>query len=87
MTAELVRGVLAEVRGELSGEVPDDCWTPAVELFEQVALADDFADFLTLPGLRADQVVRLMASRTSTSPTRRAPGRAADARVAAAVPG
>ncbi|NUT50627.1 MAG: malate synthase A [Saccharothrix sp.] len=45
VTAELVREVLAEVRARLDGEHLD----LAVELFEQVALADDFVDFLTLP--------------------------------------
>jgi malate synthase len=49
VTAELVRGVLADVRGELAAEVKEDLLTPAVELFEQVALADEFPDFLTLP--------------------------------------
>ncbi|MER6759206.1 MULTISPECIES: malate synthase A [Amycolatopsis] len=49
VTAELVRGVVADVRGELSAEVSDDLLKPAVELFEQVALADEFPDFLTLP--------------------------------------
>ncbi|WP_367136346.1 malate synthase A [Saccharothrix sp. HUAS TT1] len=45
VTAELVRAVLADVRGGLDGEHLD----PAVELFEQVALSDEFVDFLTLP--------------------------------------
>ncbi|MEV0680441.1 malate synthase A [Actinosynnema sp. NPDC050436] len=45
VTAELVRAVLRDVRGRLDGEHLD----LAVELFEQVALADDFVDFLTLP--------------------------------------
>ncbi|MET9259983.1 malate synthase A [Amycolatopsis sp. NPDC004079] len=49
VTAELVRGVVADVRGELAAEVSDDLLKPAVELFEQVALADEFPDFLTLP--------------------------------------
>ncbi|SEF35624.1 malate synthase [Amycolatopsis pretoriensis] len=49
VTAELVRGVLADVRGELTGEVAADLLVPAIELFEQVALADEFPDFLTLP--------------------------------------
>ncbi|MBB4685336.1 malate synthase A [Amycolatopsis jiangsuensis] len=49
VTAELVRGVVADVRGELSSEVPEELLKPAVELFEQVALADEFPDFLTLP--------------------------------------
>jgi malate synthase len=45
VTAELVREVLAQVKGKLDGEHLD----LAVELFEQVALADEFVDFLTLP--------------------------------------
>ncbi|MBE1464786.1 malate synthase A [Kibdelosporangium phytohabitans] len=46
VTAELVREVLAEVRKELDGLAHLDA---AAELFDQVALADDFVDFLTLP--------------------------------------
>ncbi|MEU4519809.1 malate synthase A [Amycolatopsis sp. NPDC024027] len=49
VTAELVRGVLADVRGELAGELKPEQLEPAVELFEQVALAEEFPDFLTLP--------------------------------------
>ena len=49
VTAELVRGVVTEVRGELAGEVKPELLEPAVELFEQVALAEEFPDFLTLP--------------------------------------
>jgi malate synthase len=49
VTAELVRGVLADVRGELTADVKEELLAPAVELFEQVALADGFPDFLTLP--------------------------------------
>ena len=49
VTAELVRAELDKVRGELDGVVPADLLAPAVELFEQVALAEDFVDFLTLP--------------------------------------
>ncbi|WP_158888924.1 malate synthase A [Amycolatopsis anabasis] len=49
VTGELVRKVIGEVRGELAGEIKEDLLTPAVELFEQVALAEQFADFLTLP--------------------------------------
>ncbi|MGA6168411.1 malate synthase A [Amycolatopsis magusensis] len=49
VTRELVREVLAEVRQELTGTIQDDLLAPAVELFEEVALADEFVDFLTLP--------------------------------------
>ncbi|MBB5955513.1 malate synthase [Saccharothrix tamanrassetensis] len=45
VTADLVREVLHDTRGRLDGEHLD----LAVELFEQVALSDDFVDFLTLP--------------------------------------
>jgi malate synthase len=49
VTTDLVRGVLGEIRAALAGEVPAEFLTPAVELFEQVALAEEFPDFLTLP--------------------------------------
>jgi malate synthase len=49
VTEELVRTVLDEVRKELDGVVPAELLESAVELFEQVALADEFPDFLTLP--------------------------------------
>ncbi|GAB3156913.1 malate synthase A [Amycolatopsis sp. NPDC004378] len=49
VTSELVRGVLTDVRGELARELPADLLVPAIELFEEVALADEFPDFLTLP--------------------------------------
>jgi len=49
VTGELVRTTLAEVRGELVDEIPAELLDPAVELFEEVALAEKFADFLTLP--------------------------------------
>jgi len=49
VTAQLVRDVLAEVKSELDGQVPAELVQPAIELFEQVALADEFVDFLTLP--------------------------------------
>ncbi|MEU3271697.1 malate synthase A [Saccharomonospora sp. NPDC006951] len=49
VTGELVRAVLADVRAELADVVPADLLDPAVELFEEVALAEDFVDFLTLP--------------------------------------
>lgn len=48
-TADLVRSVIDEVRGELADVIPGDLLAPSVELFEQVALAEQFADFLTLP--------------------------------------
>ena len=46
VTAELVREVLARRRRRARR---DRTSTLAVELFEQVALADEFVDFLTLP--------------------------------------
>jgi len=46
VTAELVRGVVAEEVAGI-GELPH--LNEARRLFEQVALADDFPDFLTLP--------------------------------------
>jgi malate synthase len=45
VTADAVREVLARVGGELEGPHV----AAAVELFEQVALSEDFVDFLTLP--------------------------------------
>ncbi|KAA9152231.1 malate synthase A [Amycolatopsis acidicola] len=48
VTRELVRSVLDDVRKELDAEVPADLLTPAVELFEEVALAEAYPDFLTL---------------------------------------
>ncbi|EIE97977.1 malate synthase A [Saccharomonospora glauca] len=49
VTADLVRTVLEEVRGELADVIPADLLAQSVELFEEVALAEQFADFLTLP--------------------------------------
>jgi malate synthase len=46
VTAALVRDVLAETKAALDGL---DHLDEAAELFDQVALADDFVDFLTLP--------------------------------------
>jgi malate synthase len=54
VTPDLVRSVADEVMGEIRAEVGDEAyeaglWSSARRLFEQVALADDFVDFLTLP--------------------------------------
>ena len=49
VTRERVRSVLGEVKNDLADQVPAAQLDPAVELFEQVALADDFPDFLTIP--------------------------------------
>jgi malate synthase len=49
VTAELVRSVLTEVRAELVAEGYSDHLDTACELFDQVALAEDFVDFLTVP--------------------------------------
>jgi malate synthase len=46
MTAELVRRILDE---ELAKLDDPDGFGPARELFEAVALADEFVEFLTLP--------------------------------------
>ncbi|HEX7658708.1 MAG TPA: malate synthase A [Pseudonocardiaceae bacterium] len=48
VTAELVRSVLAETRAALAGEIGEQL-DAACELFEQVALDENFVDFLTLP--------------------------------------
>lgn len=43
---------LAELRAELGDEAyAGGRWNEAARLFEQVSLAEDFADFLTLPAL------------------------------------
>jgi malate synthase len=49
VTTDLVREVLAQTRAALADQLPAEFLEPAVELFEQVALADEFPDFLTLP--------------------------------------
>jgi malate synthase len=49
VTADLVRDVLAETHKALADVLPAEFLDSAVELFEQVALADEFPDFLTLP--------------------------------------
>ncbi|RZQ64770.1 malate synthase A [Amycolatopsis suaedae] len=49
VTDSLVRTVIGEVRADLADVIPADLLGPAVELFEEVALAENFADFLTLP--------------------------------------
>jgi malate synthase len=54
VTAELVRKVADEVTADVRSEIGDDAyeagrWAEAREIFEEVALADDFVDFLTLP--------------------------------------
>jgi malate synthase len=54
VTADLVRGVADEVIAEVHEQVDDETfdkgrWADARTVFEQVSLADDFVDFLTLP--------------------------------------
>ncbi|MDH6133542.1 malate synthase [Kitasatospora sp. MAA4] len=54
-TAELVRRLVSEELVSLRAELGEDAyaagrWAEARELFEQVSLAEDFVDFLTLPG-------------------------------------
>ncbi len=51
VTKDLVRQVLADTEKELRAEegFPVDNLDRAVELFERVAVADEFVDFLTLP--------------------------------------
>jgi malate synthase len=44
VTRDLVKSVLEE----LDGQIPNDLLAPAVELFEEVALAEQYVDFLTL---------------------------------------
>jgi malate synthase len=54
VTADLVRKVADDVMAEIRAEVGEEAyekgrWSDARDVFEQVALADDFVDFLTLP--------------------------------------
>ena len=56
VTPELVRGLMEEELEKIRGEVGNDEWfysegrpTESRSLFEQVALADEFVEFLTLP--------------------------------------
>ncbi|WP_327065859.1 malate synthase A [Kitasatospora sp. NBC_01250] len=54
-TAELTRRLVAEELAAIKAELGDEAyaagrWAQARELFEQVSLAEDFVDFLTLPG-------------------------------------
>ncbi len=54
VTADLVRSVADDVMREIREQVGDEAydkgrWNEARTVFEQVALADDFVDFLTLP--------------------------------------
>ncbi|MBK0865795.1 MULTISPECIES: malate synthase A [unclassified Saccharopolyspora] len=55
VTADLVRQVLADTEKSLRAEegFPNDNLGRAIELFEQVAVADEFVDFLTLPAYEA----------------------------------
>ncbi|MFC8448037.1 malate synthase A [Kitasatospora sp. NPDC057223] len=55
-TADLVRRLVAAELADLRAELGDDAyaggrWAEAARLFEQVALAEEFVDFLTLPAL------------------------------------
>jgi len=54
VTAELVRKIAEEEIEKIRSEIGSDAfdggrWKEARDIFEEVALADDFADFLTLP--------------------------------------
>jgi malate synthase len=53
VTRELVRQILAEEMDRIRGEVDEDVWEAGRpddtrEIFEAVALGDDFPEFLTL---------------------------------------
>ncbi|MFJ9695177.1 malate synthase A [Kitasatospora sp. NPDC101183] len=55
-TAELVRSLVATELAELCAELGEEAyaagrWEEAARLFEQVALSEEFVDFLTLPAL------------------------------------
>ncbi|MEU4281143.1 malate synthase A [Nocardiopsis dassonvillei] len=53
VTADLVRGIideeLAAIREQLGAHFDEDLYQQAGELFTEVALADEYVDFLTLP--------------------------------------
>jgi malate synthase len=54
VTSSLVRGVADDVTAAVRAEIGDDAydggrWKEARDIFEEVALADDFVTFLTLP--------------------------------------
>jgi len=49
VTRDRVRATLSEVREQLADQIPAEQLDPAIELFQQVALTDDFPTFLTLP--------------------------------------
>jgi malate synthase len=57
VTEDLVREVLdtelAKIRDAVGGDYDSRFFEQAREVFEQVALADEFADFLTLPAYDA----------------------------------
>ncbi len=58
VTADLVRSIAAEQLAEITAEIGEAAYAAskfelARRVFEQVALADDFADFLTLPAYAA----------------------------------
>jgi len=55
VTPDLVRDLVATDLAELRAELGDAAyaagrWEAAAQLFEQVSLAEEFIDFLTLPG-------------------------------------
>ena len=81
VTRELVERLIDE---EMAGirersatrRSPTGRWDDAAALFTEMALADDYADFLTLPGLRADAVAGCARPRWTASrrwPTGSAP--------------
>jgi malate synthase len=49
MSAELYTGIRDEEVGRLSAAFPDFRWTDAAALLDDLVLADDFAEFLTVP--------------------------------------
>ena len=58
VTTDLVRSIAAAQLAEITAEIGENAYAAsqfelARQVFEQVALADDFADFLTLPAYAA----------------------------------
>jgi malate synthase len=48
----LVRQVIEQTRTDLTGEIGPELLNPAIEIFTQVALADEFVEFLTIPAYK-----------------------------------
>jgi len=68
VTPDLVRGIADEELASIAAEMGDEAFALsryplARTVFEQVALADEFADFLTLPAYAAAHEAEAIAAR------------------------